>query len=214
MVSKSRKPIHGVGINDADYDVVLFETKQEATATGRKSRKVLWKCPYYNVWYNMLSRVYGSSKYVNYKPWSGAEVCEEWLIFSNFKSWMETQDWKGKHLDKDILTESKIYSPESSVFVCGKINAFFADTRGTRKTVEICKKHGGKYQASIKVNNGGDWVASACWYSSYEDAIQSYCAHRDVYAKYLTSLTDDPRVKHALIHWRSKVSYNPLIHNT
>lgn len=214
MASKTKKPIHGVGINDADYDIVLFESVSDARNSGRKSRKVLWKCPYYKVWYNMLSRVYGSSKYQAYSPWSDASVCEVWLVFSNFKSWMEAQDWKGKHLDKDIIADSKIYSPDTAVFVSRKINAFFADTRNTRASGNICSKQGNKYQTSVTIHKNGKWVGSSLWCDSYEEAIRLYCTHRDLYAKHLTSLTEDSRVKYALINWRSKISHDSIIHNT
>lgn len=49
---------------------------------------------------------------------SGCSVCEEWLTFSNFKRWMEQQDYEGKALDKDLLvSQNKTYSSETCVFV-------------------------------------------------------------------------------------------------
>ena len=45
-----------------------------------------------------------------------------WRYFSNFKKWMETQVWKGLHLDKDLLGSGMLYSPETCCFVPQSIN--------------------------------------------------------------------------------------------
>lgn len=51
------------------------------------------------------------------------QVVIEWKHFSNFKVWMESQQWEGMHLDKDILTQgNKIYGPETCCFVPHYIN--------------------------------------------------------------------------------------------
>ena len=51
----------------------------------------------------------------------------------NFRSWMETQDWKGKHLDKDILVQgNKVYSPNTCVFVDSVVNTFLIDSAASR----------------------------------------------------------------------------------
>lgn len=55
------------------------------------------------------------------------------LTFSNFKAWMETQDWKDKQLDKDLLVKNnKIYSPETCMFVSAKLNNFLHDNNHKR----------------------------------------------------------------------------------
>ena len=70
----------------------------------------------------MLERCY--SKHLDRKPtYEGVTVCDDWLVFSNFKIWMEKQDWKGKDLDKDIIDPtSKLYSPDTCAFVPRYIN--------------------------------------------------------------------------------------------
>lgn len=97
---------YGVGINDVDGKV-----------DG---------CPFYRRWNSMLQRCY-SENYHKYRPtYKDCEVCEDWLTFSNFKSWMEEQDWEGKQLDKDFLGNGKLYSPETCCFISGKVNSFLA----------------------------------------------------------------------------------------
>lgn len=123
---KKSKLVYGIGLNDADYVTQKFER-----INGKQV--LVWKCPFYNTWTHMLSRCY-SEKYRQTKPtYRGCLVCKEWLVFSNFKAWMESQDYKGKHLDKDLLIQdNKVYSPESCVFVDQKINSFTIDSAKTR----------------------------------------------------------------------------------
>lgn len=84
------KLVAGVGINDADYAVVRFS---EPDAQGK--RKQTFRCPYYFRWHGMLTRCFNKGK-SNYKQYEKTTVCEDWLIFSNFKKWMESCDWEGK----------------------------------------------------------------------------------------------------------------------
>jgi len=102
--------VYGVGTNDADYQVAT------TGAIGSK-RETIWRCPYYQRWTNMLYRVYGSGR----PAYADVSVCKDWLVFSNFRSWMETQDWQGKELDKDILGSS-VYGPDACLFVHKVVN--------------------------------------------------------------------------------------------
>lgn len=61
---------------------------------------------------------------VNNPAYVGCFVDKDWLTFSNFKSWMERQDWVGKELDKDIYGCGKCYSPDNCTFVSKRLNTF------------------------------------------------------------------------------------------
>lgn len=139
MKMKVKKLVYGVGINDADYVVQKWET---IIVNGKQKKKLIWFCPYYRAWTSMLKRCY-STKYQECRPtYIGCTVSKEWKTFSNFRSWMMTQDWEDKHLDKDILFEgSKVYSPETCVFVSGMVNVFTTD-RG---------------------NDRGEFLIGVCW---------------------------------------------------
>ncbi len=139
-----RSIIYGVGTNDADYQVYI------------KSDVVKIKCPYYQRWINMLKRCYSKVSLKERPTYIGCSVCGEWLLFSNFKSWMITQDWKNKHLDKDIISKgNKVYSPEKCLFVSSEINSLVNDQprrRGKYKLgVSYCEDRN-KYQAGCNVN--------------------------------------------------------------
>lgn len=128
---KMVKPtVHGVGINDADYEVTRYEY---VTVGGKRKQKLVWICPYYRVWRNMLERSY-SAKYQERNPtYKGCSVSEDWLTFSVFKSWMEAQDFEGMQLDKDILFEgNKVYSKGTCVFVTKAVNMFTTDRGNDR----------------------------------------------------------------------------------
>jgi len=44
-------------------------------------------------------------------------VCEEWLHFSAFKAWMQTQEWEDKILDRTLYLDHTHYSPDTCVFL-------------------------------------------------------------------------------------------------
>ena len=126
-----RNIVFSVGINDADYKVSRTEKGDE-----------VWVCPYYKIWQGMLKRCY-SEKFQQRNPaYKDCYVCEEWLLFSNFRSWMERQDWEGKELDKDILTlSSNIYSKNTCTFIPKWLNIFLSDNpEGTYLKGVIYKK--------------------------------------------------------------------------
>lgn len=115
----------GIGILDADYQIVKYE-KVEGVV---KNKSV---CPYYSKWHSMLSRCYSSSSLKRNPTYKGCVVHKDWLTFSNFKSWMEKQDWVGKVLDKDILGDGTIYSEDTCTFIPSRVNNFVCEGGATR----------------------------------------------------------------------------------
>lgn len=105
-----KKLIHGVGINDAGYNISI----STRLPNGRRQEQ---RCPYYKRWVNMLTRCYSKAEQARNPCYIGCVVCPEWLTFSNFKRWMEQQDWKGKELDKDKHGDGKLYSPTTCEFL-------------------------------------------------------------------------------------------------
>ena len=147
---KRIKKVQGIGINDAEYPVHKFSYR-----INEKGNKVvdkrLWTCPYYATWEGMLRRCYSkrvTSMRVTYEE---VEVCEQWLIFSNFRYWMEKQTWEGLDLDKDFLSSgTKCYSPETCVFIPKSLNQFLKDRSNDRGDylLGVDKKPGG-FQARV-----------------------------------------------------------------
>jgi len=131
-VRRPKKLICKVGINDADYQV-------DVRLAGARLR-----CPYFTTWSNMLTRCYNEKALVASPTYSRTNVCEQWLTFSNFKAWMETQDWQGKELDKDLLGNGFIYSPDTCVFVDRLTNCFLLD----------CRSRAGLYKIGVDLRGG------------------------------------------------------------
>lgn len=134
--------ILGVGINDADY-------KTSLTVNNKTVR-----CPFYQVWRDMITRGYCKKFQAKYPTYIDCIIHNEWLIFSNFKSWMEQQDWRGKQLDKDLLIRgNKLYSPETCVFITGITNKFLNEKDADRGALPLgvtFNKVSNKFQAQCR----------------------------------------------------------------
>lgn len=98
--------------------------------------------PAYATWRRMLERAY-SSKYHESKPtYKDVSVCEEWHDFQNFAEWYHKNyyeiDGQQIHLDKDILVKnSKIYSPDTCIFVPASVNTLFNKRAASRGNLPI-----------------------------------------------------------------------------
>ena len=114
------KKFCGVGILDADYLVEYY-------INGKRTH-----CPFYLKWCNMIKRCYYEKYRHTSKTYEDCDVCKEWLTFSNFKSWMEQQDWEGKQLDKDLTKRgNRLYSPDFCCFISDKINSLISNNKAT-----------------------------------------------------------------------------------
>jgi hypothetical protein len=160
---------YGVGINDADYSISNY------SVSGSK-KHLLYRCNYFSAWKGMLMRCY-SEKYKSKKPtYLGCSVCEEWLTFSNFKKWMENQDWHGKQLDKDILCAgNKIYSPDNCCFVSAKLNNFLTSSGATRGEYLIGASFHAKKKA-FEVRCSNPFTGKIEYLGAYSDDIQAHKA--------------------------------------
>lgn len=140
----ARKLVYGAGINDSWY------------ATHSKSDSgIRTRCPYYVVWADMIERVYSIKHKEKYPTYIGCSVAKEWITFSNFRAWMEKQDWRGKHLDKDILVcGNKHYSDNTCIFISGAMNSLLCNSaaiRGDNPQGVCWDKVNNKYEAYCNV---------------------------------------------------------------
>ena len=167
--------VHGVGINDIG---------------GAKDE-------YYDRWFNMIKRCYSKSSLKASSTYIGCSVCEDWLLFSNFKEWMVKQDWHGKELDKDIISpRNKVYSPSTCVFVDRKINTLLCDCASKRgKYPQGVSKNKKRFKAQMKYIDSE--LLHIGTYDTPEEAYSNYCKVKSEYIKTIAD-TQEPKVRNGL----------------
>lgn len=91
--------------------------------------------PHYQLWCNLLSRCYrNDDKCPSYK---GVTIAEDWKILSRFSEWVDSQNYIGLELDKDILGDGTFYSPDTCRFVPVYVNNLVLTNRGSRGTYPL-----------------------------------------------------------------------------
>lgn len=185
----------GVGINDSTSPVTRTEI------IGNKKVRT-WTCPFYKRWHSMINRCYDEKIQTKHPAYSGCEVCSEWLVFSNFKKWMETKDWEGKHLDKDLLVKgNKVYSPETCVFISSSLNNFLTESSATRGQYLIGVSYDdkvSKYRASCR-NPFTLKSESLGLFENEMDAHVAWKTRKHFFAESLASSETDQKVVNALL---------------
>ena len=192
------KLVYGVGVNDLPYRT---QVKEYVTKDGGKRiRKLVFTCPYYEVWKSMLKRCY-SKKFLERNPtYTGTSVCNEWLYAEAFKEWMEQQDWQGKSLDKDIIVpRNKLYSPDTCAFVLKATNSFVIASDAIRGAypIGVSLHHTGKYRARCN-NPFTEKTESLGLFSTPEAAHEAWRKRKHELAQLVAATESDPRVIEAL----------------
>lgn len=190
-----KRLVVGVGINDAEYRIVRKETY--STADGIRKQRTVWFCPFYARWSRMLERCYYDKTIPSRPTYRDCSVCEEWLTFSNFRGWMEKQDWEGKQLDKDILfIGNKVYSPETCVFVDREVNSFITESAAARGKYKIGVSWDKQLRKFKAVCGRGGYLG---YYDTEAEAHKAWLTCKLEQAKILAAGQTDPRVAEALI---------------
>ena len=88
---------------------------------------------------------------------------------------MQTQDWQGKHLDKDILSQgNKVYSPVTCLFVSLEINLLLNERRTKRGKYKIgvhWHKTVKRFQSQLKVNSNSTHIG---YFDTEQEAHDAY----------------------------------------
>ena len=137
----SRKLIVGIGVNDSFY------------STSIKINGSNFRCPAYIVWKDMIRRCYSGETDPRRASYSGVLVCEEWQSFTGFRGWWLSNHIEGWQVDKDILTDERLYSPNTCIVIPSWLNSFTLNgfaARGSLPVGVTPHRKTGKYQAQCK----------------------------------------------------------------
>ena len=132
------------------------------------------------IWQSMIRRCYGPKEIQKHPTYKDCAVCDEWLVYSNFKRWFEGPEngyRDGYQLDKDIFSDgSKIYSPSTCCFIPHDINKLIImDNRknGTLPTGVRKQPHG--YQAFLSINGHPAYLGHC---KTKDEAFQLYIKNK------------------------------------
>ena len=172
------KLVFGVGVNDVEYNV--------------KPRKEI-ACPYYVKWTDMLRRCYSEIR-KGKVCYNDCTVCSDWKYFSNFREWMESQDWIGKVLDKDLkLRGNKIYSPDTCIFISPDVNRFMADSRviSSGCYVGVTRRDRGKV-TKFEANCSNTFGKTGKYLGAFDSELKAHKAWQEKKLEYAIALSELP----------------------
>lgn len=197
------KLVYGVGINDVDYKV--SKKVELPRVDGKRKQKLVWVCPYYVKWKEMLRRCYDKTWLETNPSYFGCKVCDHWLYLSNFIEWVDSQpnkDWINCQLDKDILVVgNKVYSEYTAAFVSKGINLFITDhsaARGNYLLGVSFHTRIGKFQSQIS----DPFLRKNISLGYYDTELEAHLAwkkKKKEFALMLSELCQDDRIRDALI---------------
>lgn len=193
MLKPARKKstlIYGVATNDAEYQVVT------TTPEGKQV-----KCPFYDKWLGMLTRVYDKGTHKKRPSYEACTIHPDWLLFSNFRKWMLTQQWEGRHLDKDLLIPGNTeYGPSTCLFISPALNNLLTLRHRNRGDLPL-----GVSRTTI---NGSMYFVASCsfygkqkrlgYFKTPEEASAKYLSEKNRYIQELALKETDSRVAQAL----------------
>lgn len=188
-MGRNRDLVFGAGINDSEHKTNYSE-----------DGKVKY-CSIYLTWRGMIKRCYDKKWHLNKPSYKGCLVCNEWLTFSNFKRWMQSQNWKGNELDKDLLVNgNKVYSPDTCTFVSKLTNSFILDRSAGRGVLPIGVDFyvsSGKFrsQCSNPFNKKHEHLG---YFTCQDQAHQAWRSRKHELACQLADMQSDSRVAEAL----------------
>ena len=158
-------------------------------------------------WRRMIIRCFDPKEVI--KPVSmnylNVEVCNEWFNFQNFAKWALNQpNWDMKNeLDKDLLGNSFMYSPENCTFLPMEVNVFLADQyarcihdlpKGVQYLQPGTSNSKVGYVARCHTDKGREYLG---YYNTPEAAFAVYKGAKEKYAKVLAERYKDRMTKPA-----------------
>ena len=131
-------------------------------------------------WKNMIRRIYnGYGRFA--KCYENCVICEEWLDYGVFKNWYENQRGCGLkyELDKDLLGNGKLYSPETCCLLPRELNRMISDRKTKNRELPTgVVKSGKKYYAHYVMGTSEKKLVRIGGFNTPEEASNAYKAFR------------------------------------
>ena len=135
----------------------------------------------YISWRQMLTRCYNPSERVA-KYYIGCDVYNEWLDYSVFKLWYDSQVGCDSQyeLDKDLLGSGKLYSPENCCLLPHSLNSMIVNrTHKERELPTGVYKNGKKFITRVCTGTHDIKNTILGTYNTPEEAHDAYCRFRE-----------------------------------
>lgn len=131
------------------FDVGYFGVGKYKSKEG-SATKGFASLPAYAAWTNMLSRCYDKN-YMNRSIYEEVTVDPDWHNFQIFAEWYTNElkytGWQGgDYLDKDILSDDKIYSAQTCCIVPARLNSIVNSKHKNTKLLQGVRKGGKNFR--------------------------------------------------------------------
>lgn len=138
----------------------------------------------YTAWGNMLTRCYNPKYHKSFPTYTNCSVSPEWLLYTGFVKWYSENYVYGWHLDKDILGDGMLYSPETCVYLPQDLNQILTlnkSARGSSPVGVTYQKSSNKFHAQINLLAGSHSLG--LWATEEEEAFSAYKESKESFLK-------------------------------
>ena len=189
------------------YGVGILGAKYPSTVNGVRTKE-------YALWYDMLVRCYSDSFKKKHSTYIDCEVSDNFKSFEYFYEWCHKQigfDFKGWHLDKDVLIkENKVYNENVCIFIPHEINTVLTKreaSRGKHLIGVYWNKKDKAFVAQVNKNKG-----KPEYLGYFNTEIEAFNAYKQAKENYIKELANkwkdqiDPRAYEALMSYKVEIT--------
>ncbi|AUR91525.1 AP2/ERF domain protein [Vibrio phage 1.161.O._10N.261.48.C5] len=150
----------------------------------------------YKIWHAMIQRCYSekANTRLRSRTYDDVSVCEEWLLYTNFRDWFDKNYIEGYCMDKDLtILGCRQYSPDSCSFIPNDINCLLLKSDKNRGEFPLgvhLDTESGRYVAQISIKKNGrtkrKWLG---YHSTPEEAFDVYKSFKEDWIKIVAGVS-------------------------